>query len=117
VRSRWPLEHVFGRHRAENPRHLGVYKREAGMGAARVDRVQSLARAFEENDGRRPRILVAKVGQDGHDRGQKVIASAFAIWASTSTSGRCLPRPTRWRARRSKTMCISSASRRSPPAT
>ena len=43
-----------------------------------VERVQKLAAAFEENEGRRPRILVAKIGQDGHDRGQKVIASAFA---------------------------------------
>ena len=43
-----------------------------------VERVQKLAAEFERNEGRRPRILVAKVGQDGHDRGQKVIASAFA---------------------------------------
>ena len=43
-----------------------------------VERVRHLVEAFEENDGRRPRILVAKMGQDGHDRGQKVIASAFA---------------------------------------
>ena len=43
-----------------------------------VARVQRLAEAFEAEEGRRPRILVAKVGQDGHDRGQKVIASAFA---------------------------------------
>ena len=43
-----------------------------------VKRVQAMVEAFEENDGRRPRILVAKMGQDGHDRGQKVIASAFA---------------------------------------
>src|ERR1041385_5535338 len=43
-----------------------------------VARVQKLTAAFEENEGRRPRILVAKIGQDGHDRGQKVIASAFA---------------------------------------
>ena len=43
-----------------------------------VARVQKLRRQFEENEGRRPRILVAKIGQDGHDRGQKVIASAFA---------------------------------------
>jgi len=43
-----------------------------------VKRVQAQVEAFEENDGRRPRILVAKMGQDGHDRGQKVIASAFA---------------------------------------
>ncbi|MFC6774078.1 cobalamin-dependent protein [Methylobacterium gregans] len=43
-----------------------------------VEKVRGLVEAFEENDGRRPRILVAKMGQDGHDRGQKVIASAFA---------------------------------------
>ncbi len=43
-----------------------------------VDRVQKLVEQFEQNEGRRPRLLVAKVGQDGHDRGQKVIASAFA---------------------------------------
>jgi len=41
-------------------------------------RVQRMAEEFEKNDGRRPRILIAKIGQDGHDRGQKVIASAFA---------------------------------------
>src|SRR5499426_3219501 len=43
-----------------------------------VERVRAMCHAFEKNDGRRPRILVAKMGQDGHDRGQKVIASAFA---------------------------------------
>ena len=43
-----------------------------------VERVRGLVETFEANDGRRPRILVAKMGQDGHDRGQKVIASAFA---------------------------------------
>jgi len=43
-----------------------------------VERVKRRVAAFEENDGRRPRILVAKIGQDGHDRGQKVIATAFA---------------------------------------
>eukprot|EP01037_Dinobryon_pediforme_P021905 gene21905-biopygen13224 len=72
------LEKVFGRHRAEIRAISGVYKREAGVNSALVEKVQALTRAFEENDGRRPRILVAKVGQDGHDRGQKVIASAFA---------------------------------------
>ena len=46
--------------------------------SAGVDRVLKLAEQFERDEGRRPRILVAKVGQDGHDRGQKVIASAFA---------------------------------------
>ncbi|MEA2832656.1 MAG: methylmalonyl-CoA mutase [Methylobacteriaceae bacterium] len=72
------LEKVFGRHRAEIRSISGVYKREAGLGAESISRVQSMVEAFEENEGRRPRILVAKVGQDGHDRGQKVIASAFA---------------------------------------
>jgi methylmalonyl-CoA mutase len=71
------LEKVFGRHRAEIKAISGVYKREVGMTDA-VERVQKLVSEFEENEGRRPRILVAKIGQDGHDRGQKVIASAFA---------------------------------------
>jgi methylmalonyl-CoA mutase len=72
------LEKVFGRHRAEIRTISGVYKREAGLENKLVTRVQKMTAEFEENDGRRPRILVAKVGQDGHDRGQKVIASAFA---------------------------------------
>jgi methylmalonyl-CoA mutase len=71
------LEQVFGRHRAEIKAISGVYRREAGMADA-VERVQRLTQQFEADEGRRPRILVAKVGQDGHDRGQKVIASAFA---------------------------------------
>jgi methylmalonyl-CoA mutase len=71
------LEKVFGRHRAEIKTLSGVYKREVGMTDA-VARVQKLVAAFEQDEGRRPRILVAKIGQDGHDRGQKVIASAFA---------------------------------------
>jgi methylmalonyl-CoA mutase len=71
------LEKVFGRHRAEIKTLSGVYKREVGMTDA-VARVQKLVIAFEQDEGRRPRILVAKIGQDGHDRGQKVIASAFA---------------------------------------
>ncbi|PZO69533.1 MAG: methylmalonyl-CoA mutase, partial [Sphingomonas taxi] len=71
------MEKVFGRHRAEIKSISGVYKREArNMGA--IEEVQKLVAAFERADGRRPRILVAKVGQDGHDRGQKIIASAFA---------------------------------------
>ncbi len=71
------LEQVFGRHRAEIKAISGVYRREVGMTDA-VERVQKLVAEFEENEGRRPRILVAKIGQDGHDRGQKVIATAFA---------------------------------------
>jgi methylmalonyl-CoA mutase len=71
------LEKVFGRHRAEIKTISGVYQREVGMTDS-VERVKKLVAGFEENEGRRPRILVAKIGQDGHDRGQKVIASAFA---------------------------------------
>jgi methylmalonyl-CoA mutase len=72
------LEQVFGRHRAEIKAISGVYKREVGHMSDAVERVQKLVTEFEDNEGRRPRILVAKIGQDGHDRGQKVIASAFA---------------------------------------
>ena len=71
------LEKVFGRHRAEIKTITGVYKREVGMTGA-VERVRTAVEAFELAEGRRPRLLVAKIGQDGHDRGQKVIASAFA---------------------------------------
>jgi methylmalonyl-CoA mutase len=71
------LEQVFGRHQAEIKSISGVYRREVGMSDT-VARVQKRVAEFEENEGRRPRILVAKIGQDGHDRGQKVIASAFA---------------------------------------
>jgi methylmalonyl-CoA mutase len=71
------LEQVFGRHKAEIKSISGVYRQEVGMTTA-VAHVQKLVAAFEEDEGRRPRILVAKIGQDGHDRGQKVIATAFA---------------------------------------
>jgi methylmalonyl-CoA mutase len=72
------LEEAWGRHRAEIKAITGVYKREVGTMNEAVARVQKLVTEFEANEGRRPRILVAKIGQDGHDRGQKVIASAFA---------------------------------------
>jgi methylmalonyl-CoA mutase len=72
------MEKVFGRHRAEIRSITGVYKREVATMSDRVEKLQALIDAFEEAEGRRPRILVAKIGQDGHDRGQKVIASAFA---------------------------------------
>ena len=72
------LEAVFGRHRAETRAVQGVYRSEVGQMNDETRRVIDAAAEFEKNDGRRPRILVAKMGQDGHDRGQKVIASAFA---------------------------------------
>jgi methylmalonyl-CoA mutase len=74
----YALEKVWGRHRAEIRAISGVYKQEVGRMSDSVERVRWLVETFETQDGRRPRILVAKMGQDGHDRGQKVIASAFA---------------------------------------
>jgi methylmalonyl-CoA mutase len=71
------LEKVFTRYEAPVQSVRGVYADQIGRDAS-VDRVRSLAARFERAEGRRPRILVAKMGQDGHDRGQKVIASAFA---------------------------------------
>jgi methylmalonyl-CoA mutase len=74
----WALEMAFGRHVAEARAISGVYLSEAGPDAEANERVIAMTRAFAENEGRAPRILVAKMGQDGHDRGQKIIASAFA---------------------------------------
>jgi methylmalonyl-CoA mutase len=71
------LEKSYGRHQAVIRTISGVYKREAGSDAA-VEAVLAATEEFAEDEGRRPRILVAKMGQDGHDRGQKVIVSAFA---------------------------------------
>ena len=72
------LEKAFGRHVAEVRAISGVYLSEVGPGGEANDRVIAMTRAFAENEGHPPRILVAKMGQDGHDRGQKIIASAFA---------------------------------------
>ncbi|MGB3411929.1 MAG: methylmalonyl-CoA mutase [Microthrixaceae bacterium] len=72
------LEKVYGRHHAEIRSISGVYRGELGTSGGVVEHIRSKVEAFEVNDGRRPRILLAKMGQDGHDRGQKVIASAFA---------------------------------------
>ncbi|MGE5698144.1 MAG: methylmalonyl-CoA mutase family protein, partial [Candidatus Sericytochromatia bacterium] len=71
------LEKVFGRHQAEIRTISGVYRDEVGKGT-NISSATELVEKFAEADGRRPRILVAKMGQDGHDRGQKVIATAFA---------------------------------------
>ncbi|MEM9682824.1 MAG: methylmalonyl-CoA mutase [Pseudomonadota bacterium] len=72
------METVFGRHVAEVKAITGVYKSEMGEAESSVKKVNELVTRFEEHEGRRPRILVAKMGQDGHDRGQKIIATAFA---------------------------------------
>jgi methylmalonyl-CoA mutase len=77
------LEKVYGRHQAEIRTISGVYRDEAGRSSTGgsitgLSEATRLVERFAEADGRRPRILVAKMGQDGHDRGQKVIATAFA---------------------------------------
>ncbi len=71
------LEKVFNRHKAHADAVAGVYLRESGI-TAQAARAQAMAEAFAQADGKKPRVLVAKMGQDGHDRGQKVIASGFA---------------------------------------
>jgi methylmalonyl-CoA mutase len=73
------LEKVYGRHQATIRTISGVFRDESGEGGGTlVQQVLDATAEFEEAEGRRPRILVAKMGQDGHDRGQKVIVSAFA---------------------------------------
>ena len=73
----YALEKVYGRHQASITAITGVYKSEMKKDG-NMGRVAEMIDAFEAEHGRRPRILVAKMGQDGHDRGQKVISSAFA---------------------------------------
>ena len=86
------MEQAFGRHQAEATVTTGIYRREAGVSEA-VERMRKLTSAFTEAEGRRPRILVAKIGQDGHDRGQKVIASAFADLGFDVDIGRAVRDP------------------------
>ncbi|HZJ29027.1 MAG TPA: methylmalonyl-CoA mutase, partial [Solirubrobacterales bacterium] len=72
------MEKVYGRHAAEIRSISGVYQSEVGVDSETFADTKRLVEQFERAEGRRPRILVAKMGQDGHDRGQKVIATAFA---------------------------------------
>jgi methylmalonyl-CoA mutase len=72
------LEEVYSRHEATIRSISGVYSSEVGETNQDLTRVRELTADFAEREGRRPRILVAKMGQDGHDRGSKVIATAFA---------------------------------------
>jgi len=72
------LEQAFGRHQAKGQTVTGVYGGEMGASDPTIQRIRERVASFAEREGRRPRILVAKMGQDGHDRGQKVIASAYA---------------------------------------
>ena len=71
------LEDVYGRHKAQIQSFSGVYSKEMKQDPA-FAKAQQLANQFAEQDGRRPRIMVAKMGQDGHDRGAKVVATGYA---------------------------------------
>ncbi|MDG1729869.1 MAG: methylmalonyl-CoA mutase [Algibacter sp.] len=71
------LEVVFGRHKAQIKSFSGVYSKEIKDDKS-FKKAQELADVFAEQDGRRPRIMIAKMGQDGHDRGAKVVATAYA---------------------------------------
>ena len=71
------MEKVFGRHRADTQKVSGVYA-AAYQGAEGWDKLRHEIDAFAEAEGRRPRVMIAKLGQDGHDRGAKVVATAFA---------------------------------------
>ena len=72
------LEEIYGRHVANVKTVSGIYTSEVGKDNEMTNAVSHLVDNFQNSEGRRPRILIAKMGQDGHDRGQKVIASAFA---------------------------------------
>jgi methylmalonyl-CoA mutase len=72
------LEQLWGRHEATIRSVSGVYSREVGEASQPLSDVRARTDAFAARQGRRPRILIAKMGQDGHDRGAKVIATAFA---------------------------------------
>ena len=71
------LEVVFGRYQAQIRSISGVYRQEFGVDGT-VEQVKTKIAAFEAREGRRPRVLIAKLGQDGHDRGAKVVATAMA---------------------------------------
>jgi methylmalonyl-CoA mutase len=72
------LEAIYGRHVANVKTVSGIYTSEVGKDNEMTNAVSDLVDNFQNFEGRRPRILIAKMGQDGHDRGQRVIASAFA---------------------------------------
>ena len=86
------LEAAFGRHVATVKTVSGVYAREAGADP-RLARARDMVAAFVENDGGPPRILIAKLGQDGHDRGQKVVATAYGDLGFDATAGALFQTP------------------------
>ena len=71
------IEKIFGRHKAEIKTFSGVYSKEIKNDMS-FEKAKKLADKFSKNEGRRPRIMIAKIGQDGHDRGAKVVATGYA---------------------------------------
>jgi methylmalonyl-CoA mutase len=110
------LEQVFGRHQAEVRTLAGVYG-AAYEGDAGFAAIQSDVDAFAEAEGRRPRMLVVKMGQDGHDRGAKVIATAFADIGFDVDVGPLFRPPKRPRRMPSTMMCMSWVSPARPQGT
>ncbi|WP_372707200.1 methylmalonyl-CoA mutase [Brevundimonas sp.] len=86
------LEAAFGRHIATVKTVLGVYAKEAGADP-KISRARDMVAAFIENDGGPPRVLIAKLGQDGHDRGQKVVATAYGDLGFDATAGALFQTP------------------------
>jgi methylmalonyl-CoA mutase len=110
------LEKVFTRHRAQIRAVTGVYGGQY-EGDEGFRQVQRRIEVFAREEGRRPRMLVAKLGQDGHDRGAKIIATAFADIGFDVDIGPLFQTPRRLHARRSRTTSTSSACRARRPAT
>ena len=81
------LEKVYGRFQPTSQLATGVYAKQVGETTSAIKQVRAKVEAFVKVAGRRPRILIAKLGQDGHDRGQQVVASAFADIAKTWALG------------------------------
>jgi hypothetical protein len=102
------MEKIFGRHRAEVKTLAGVYG-AAYEGDDDFAAIQADVDAFAEAEGRRPRMLVVKMGQDGHDRGAKVIATAFADIGFDVDVGPLFQTPRKPRKMRSTMMCMWSA--------
>jgi len=103
------LERAFGRHQAHPKALRGVYRRELGEDTAVTQSIEEAIARFESLEGRRPRILVAKMGQDGHDRGQKVISTAFADLGFDVDVGPLFQTPPRPHGKPSRTTSTSSA--------
>ncbi len=108
------LEKSFGRHRADTQMVTGVYA-AAYDSAEGWEKLKGEISEFAESQGRRPRVMIAKLGQDGHDRGAKVVSTAFADLGFDVDIGPLFQTPRNVRARRSRTTCTPSASPRSLP--